>query len=235
MRARRTSRGPQGRVRGRGRAGRSRPRNRFARTRRSPTTVPPAGDRLSRRLRHPAHLRRLGGGGRLRHRPGPMRGPGDAGFSQPATGYRTPGRNRRRRSLGLGSPHALVECPRDRRAHLGREPAAHTPVPAGLLRWAERLPARTPGRMPRCTGGGTGAGDRPVPLDRCPAVARHRRPSGEDRLEPAGPEFDFPNQSSTWAIGPTRTASGRPMLFIDPHWPAQGDTSWWEFHVHTGR
>lgn len=49
------------------------------------------------------------------------------------------------------------------------------------------------------------------------------------------PEFDFPNQSSTWVIGPSRTASGRPMLYIDPHWPAQGDTSWWEFHVHTGR
>ena len=54
-------------------------------------------------------------------------------------------------------------------------------------------------------------------------------------LNQPAPEFDFPNQSSTWAIGPSRTASGRPMLFIDPHWPAQGDTSWWEFHVHTGR
>jgi acyl-homoserine-lactone acylase len=49
------------------------------------------------------------------------------------------------------------------------------------------------------------------------------------------PKLDFPNQSSTWVIGPSRTASGRPIVFIDPHWPAEGQTSWWEFHVHTGR
>jgi acyl-homoserine-lactone acylase len=49
------------------------------------------------------------------------------------------------------------------------------------------------------------------------------------------PETGFPNQSSTWAIGPSRTTSGRPILFIDPHWPADGQTSWWEFHVHVGR
>ena len=49
------------------------------------------------------------------------------------------------------------------------------------------------------------------------------------------PELDSPDQSSTWAIGPTRTASGRPILFIDPHWPAQGRTSWWEFDLHVGR
>lgn len=54
-------------------------------------------------------------------------------------------------------------------------------------------------------------------------------------LKQPAPQPDFPNQSSTWALGPSRTASGRPMLFIDPHWPAQGMTSWWEFHVHTGR
>jgi acyl-homoserine-lactone acylase len=49
------------------------------------------------------------------------------------------------------------------------------------------------------------------------------------------PKTDFPNQSSTWAFGPSRTASGRPILFIDPHWPAEGQSSWWEFHVHVGR
>jgi len=54
-------------------------------------------------------------------------------------------------------------------------------------------------------------------------------------LKQPAPKFAFPNQSSTWAIGPGRTNSGRPMLFIDPHWPAGGMTSWWEFHVHTGR
>ena len=49
------------------------------------------------------------------------------------------------------------------------------------------------------------------------------------------PTVDYPNQSSTWTIGPSRTASGRPIVFIDPHWPAEGQTSWWEFHVHAGR
>ena len=54
-------------------------------------------------------------------------------------------------------------------------------------------------------------------------------------LKQPPPKLDFPNQSSTWVIGPSRTASGRPIVFIDPHWPAEGQTSWWEFHVHAGR
>jgi acyl-homoserine-lactone acylase len=54
-------------------------------------------------------------------------------------------------------------------------------------------------------------------------------------IELPPPDIEFPDQSSTWALGPSRTASGRPILFIDPHWPAQGQTSWWEFHVHVGR
>jgi len=54
-------------------------------------------------------------------------------------------------------------------------------------------------------------------------------------LKQPAPALDAPHQSSTWVIGPTRTASGRPILCIDPHWPAQGEFSWWEFHVHTGR
>nr|MCU0980556.1 penicillin acylase family protein [Pirellulaceae bacterium] len=54
-------------------------------------------------------------------------------------------------------------------------------------------------------------------------------------LKQPPPKLDFPNQSSTWVIGPSRTASGRAIVFIDPHWPAAGQTSWWEFHVHTGR
>jgi len=49
------------------------------------------------------------------------------------------------------------------------------------------------------------------------------------------PPLDFPNQSCTWVLGPSRTASGRPILFIDPHWPAQGYVSWWECHLHAGR
>ena len=53
-------------------------------------------------------------------------------------------------------------------------------------------------------------------------------------LKQPPPRLKFPDQSSTWVIGPSRTASGRPIVFIDPHWPAEGQTSWWEFHVHTG-
>ena len=54
-------------------------------------------------------------------------------------------------------------------------------------------------------------------------------------LKQPPPKLEFPNQSSTWVIGPSRTAAGRPIVFIDPHWPAEGQTSWWEFHIHTGR
>jgi acyl-homoserine-lactone acylase len=54
-------------------------------------------------------------------------------------------------------------------------------------------------------------------------------------LQQPPPATEFPNQSSTWIIGPSRTASRRPIVFIDPHWPSEGQTSWWEFHVHAGR
>ena len=42
-------------------------------------------------------------------------------------------------------------------------------------------------------------------------------------------------QSSTFVIGASCTASGRPMLLIDPHWPAEGSVSWLEFHLSAGR
>jgi len=54
-------------------------------------------------------------------------------------------------------------------------------------------------------------------------------------LKAPPPKLDFPRHSSTWVIGPSRTRSGRPIVFIDPHWPAEGQASWWEFHVHAGR
>jgi len=41
--------------------------------------------------------------------------------------------------------------------------------------------------------------------------------------------------SSAWVIGPSRTASGKPILLIDPHWPPDGPLSWFEFHLHAGR
>ena len=117
-----------------------------------------------------------------------------------------------------------------------REPAAHEALPAGLLRRTERLPQGPRRRMPDRPGGR--AGRRCL---RCSA-GRDIGPShgivqlcAKTGLKQPPPKIDFPNQSSTWVIGPSRTASGRPIVFIDPHWPAEGQTSWWEFHVHTGR
>lgn len=53
------------------------------------------------------------------------------------------------------------------------------------------------------------------------------------RLRPA-PESPT-GQSSTFVIGGSRTASGHPILMIDPHWPAEGTHSWYEFHLTAGR
>jgi acyl-homoserine lactone acylase PvdQ len=49
------------------------------------------------------------------------------------------------------------------------------------------------------------------------------------------PPGETPDQSSSFAIGPSRTVSGRPILLIDPHWPADGVFSFYEFHMHAGR
>ncbi len=54
-------------------------------------------------------------------------------------------------------------------------------------------------------------------------------------LNTPSPLPEFPHQSSTWVIGASRTASKKPIVFIDPHWPTSGNTSWWEFHLHAGR
>jgi acyl-homoserine-lactone acylase len=39
--------------------------------------------------------------------------------------------------------------------------------------------------------------------------------------------------SNTWAIGPKKSASGRAMLFINPHQPFFGPGQWIEGHVHS--
>jgi penicillin amidase len=39
--------------------------------------------------------------------------------------------------------------------------------------------------------------------------------------------------SNTWAIGPSRSASGRAMLFINPHQPFFGPGQWIEGHIHS--
>jgi acyl-homoserine-lactone acylase len=54
-------------------------------------------------------------------------------------------------------------------------------------------------------------------------------------LGQASKPSEHPDQSSAFALGPSRTASGRPILLIDPHWPADGVFSFYEFHLHAGR
>ena len=40
--------------------------------------------------------------------------------------------------------------------------------------------------------------------------------------------------SNTWALAPSRTESGKAMLFINPHQPYFGPGQWYEGHVHSG-
>jgi len=42
-------------------------------------------------------------------------------------------------------------------------------------------------------------------------------------------------ESNAWVIGPSRSASGQPLVLIDPHWPAEGYLRSSEFHLHVGR
>jgi acyl-homoserine-lactone acylase len=42
------------------------------------------------------------------------------------------------------------------------------------------------------------------------------------------------DQSNSWALAGSRTASGKPMLLIDPHWDARGPLALYEAHVHGG-
>jgi len=57
-----------------------------------------------------------------------------------------------------------------------------------------------------------------VPLSPCPLVS----PSGDDVIG-----------SNTWAITPSKSASGHAMLFVNPHQPFFGPGQWIEGHVHS--
>src|SRR5262249_21579877 len=48
-----------------------------------------------------------------------------------------------------------------------------------------------------------------------------------------GPSGDDVIGSNTWAIAPTKSASGQAMLFINPHQPFFGPGQWIEGHVHS--
>ena len=204
-----------------------------------PQPAPPfalQGHGLSRCLRRSSHLRRYGRDRRLRHRAGPVRGSRHAGIQQPANAASAV----RRKSWARERSSPTVQCscgvcPRQpsrtwrespprtkrflqafcdglndyRKAHADECQTALEADPVqviALLRWSDVGPSH--GIVQICVNAG---------------------------LKQPPPKLDFPNQSSTWVIGPSRTASGRPIVFIDPHWPAEGQTSWWEFHVHAGR
>ncbi len=47
------------------------------------------------------------------------------------------------------------------------------------------------------------------------------------------PVYDT-DHSNSWALAGSRTASGRPMLLIDPHWAARGPLALYEAHIHGG-
>jgi acyl-homoserine-lactone acylase len=43
-----------------------------------------------------------------------------------------------------------------------------------------------------------------------------------------------PGKSNSWALSGSKTASGAPMLLIDPHWPASGHLQLYEVWLHVG-
>jgi penicillin amidase len=88
------------------------------------------------------------------------------------------------------------------------------------VREAETLAAIPEIRSDRGTGG-QGAGDSGQAGDTA------NNPQSEDVWE-AGLVG-----SNTWAIGPQKSASGRAMLFINPHQPFFGPGQWIEGHVHS--
>lgn len=49
------------------------------------------------------------------------------------------------------------------------------------------------------------------------------------------PDEEPPEGSNAWAIAPARTASGRAMLFVNPHWQYFIASQRWEVHVESGQ
>ena len=43
-----------------------------------------------------------------------------------------------------------------------------------------------------------------------------------------------PGKSNAWAVSGRKSASGRPLLLIDPHWPIEGPLQLYEGHLHAG-
>jgi acyl-homoserine-lactone acylase len=52
--------------------------------------------------------------------------------------------------------------------------------------------------------------------------------SREEKKHPGVP----PGKSNSWALAGVKTASGKPMLLIDPHWMAEGHLQLYEFWLH---
>ncbi|MAV37446.1 MAG: hypothetical protein CMJ59_18550 [Planctomycetaceae bacterium] len=66
-------------------------------------------------------------------------------------------------------------------------------------------------------------------------VARRRRDGqpGADNKSSKHPGTQ-PGHSNSWALSGAKTASGAPMLLIDPHWPSEGHLQLYPFWLHVG-
>ena len=67
------------------------------------------------------------------------------------------------------------------------------------------------------------------------ASRRHRRSRGRSprRGPRALPRTPWPRASNNWALAPSRTRSGRPLLACDPHLPPVLPVHWYFAHVRT--
>ncbi len=60
-----------------------------------------------------------------------------------------------------------------------------------------------------------------------PSMARVSYPPGLGWLDPAAPRAN----SNAWVVGPSKTATGRPVLANDPHLPIELPSVWYEMHL----
>ena len=112
------------------------------------------------------------------------------------------------RAVGAGAAEALT----------GRYPDGAPTVLGELAEFAPAAPAAP----------ATPAAPAPTPTRPAPsAAAAVSYPPGLGWLNPTAPRAN----SNAWVVGPTRTASGRPVLANDPHLPVELPAVWYEMHL----